>query len=115
MSENKGVLVICENSYGKLAPIAIEMLGAGSRLAQELGQDISAVIIGSGISELAPEAIAYGANKVYLVDDPLLKEYLTEPYLLAMEKVYSQALPSIILLGQNCNWAGFSSLVSFSL
>ena len=100
MSENKGVLVVCENSHGKLSPIAIELLGAGSRLAQELEQDISAVIVGSGISELAPEAIAYGANKVYMVDDPLLKEYLTEPYLLSMEKVFSQTLPSIILLGQ---------------
>jgi electron transfer flavoprotein alpha subunit len=100
MSENKGVLVVCEHRQGQLAPIAIELLGAGSRLAQQSGQDISAVVIGSGISGLASEAIAYGANKVYTVDDPSLKEYLTEPYLLSMEKVYNQALPSVILLGQ---------------
>lgn len=100
MSENKGVLVVCENSHGKLSSITIELLGAGSRLAQELGQDVNAVIIGSGISELGPEAIAYGANKVYVVDDPLLKEYLSEPYVLSIEKVFSQTRPSIILLGQ---------------
>jgi electron transfer flavoprotein alpha subunit len=100
MSENRGVLVVCEHSHGKLSPIAIELLGAGSRLAQQSGQDNSAVIMGSGISELASEAIAYGANKVYIVDDPSLKEYLTEPYLFAMEKVIKQTTPSVILLGQ---------------
>jgi electron transfer flavoprotein alpha subunit len=100
MGENKGVVVVCEHGHGQLSPIAIELLGAGSRLAQQLEQDISAVIIGSGVSELASEAIAYGANRVYTVDDPLLKEYLTEPYLLSMENVVNQTLPSIILLGQ---------------
>jgi electron transfer flavoprotein alpha subunit len=100
LSDNKGVLVVCENSHGKLSSITIELLGAGSRLAQELGQDINAVIIGSGISELGPEAIAYGANKVYVVDDPLLKDYLTEPYVLSIEKVFNQIRPSIIILGQ---------------
>jgi electron transfer flavoprotein alpha subunit len=100
MSENKGVLVVCEHAQGKLSPIAIELLGAGSRLAQQLGQDISAVIMGSGLAELAAEAVAFGANKVYTVDNPALKEYLTEPYLLATEKVIQQALPSVVLLGQ---------------
>jgi electron transfer flavoprotein alpha subunit len=115
MSENKGVLVVCENSQGKLSTIATELLGAGSRLAQQLGQDISAVIMGSGISGLASEAIAYGANRVYTVDDPLLKEYLTEPYLSAMEKVVSQALPSVILLGQTALGRDLAPWLAFRL
>lgn len=97
---NTGVLVHCELIEGKLAPISIELLGAGARLAKELGQELSAVIIGSNVAALAQEAIAYGAAKVYVVDDPLLKDYLTDSYLAVMDKVVKQAAPQILLLGQ---------------
>jgi electron transfer flavoprotein alpha subunit len=100
MSENKGVLVYCEVANGKLAPIATELLGAGSRLAHDLGQELSAVLVGSGIAGLAQEALAFGANKVFVMDDPLLKDYLTDSYLTVMEKIVKQAQPSIVLLGQ---------------
>ena len=115
MSENRGVLVHCEVTGGKLAPIATELLGAGSRLASELGQELSAVLIGSDISGLAQEAIAYGANKVYVVDDLSLKDYSTEPYLMVMEKVVQQALPAIILLGQTSSGRDLAPWLAFRL
>jgi caffeyl-CoA reductase-Etf complex subunit CarE len=98
--DNRGVLVSCEYAEGKLAPIAIEILGIGGKLAKDLGQELSAVLIGQNISEMAKEAIAYGANKVYVVDDPLLKDYLTDSYLGVIEKVIKQSQPQIVLLGQ---------------
>jgi electron transfer flavoprotein alpha subunit len=97
---NSGVLVHCEIVDGKLASIAAELLGIGSRLAKESGQDLSAVLIGNNISSLAQEAIAFGANKVFVVDDPILKNYLTDAYLMVMEKVIKQSMPQIVLLGQ---------------
>jgi electron transfer flavoprotein alpha subunit len=100
VADYKDVLVHCETAEGKLTSLATELLGAGSRLAHDLGEKLGAVIIGSGISGLAQEAIAFGADKVYLVDDPSLKDYLTEPYLLIMDKVVKQVMPQIILLGQ---------------
>jgi len=84
----------------KLAPIAAELLGAGSRLAHDMGQELSAVLVGSNVAAIAQEALAFGANKVYVVDDPLLKDYMTDSYLTAVEKVVKQTLPSVILLGQ---------------
>jgi electron transfer flavoprotein alpha subunit len=95
-----GVLVLCEISDGRLAPVATEALGAGSRLAAELGQELSAVLIGAGIGALAQEAIAYGATRVYVADAPALQDYSTEPYLQVMETVVRQASPAIVLLGQ---------------
>jgi electron transfer flavoprotein alpha subunit len=100
MSENTGVLVYCEVAGDRLAPIATELLGAGSRLASELGQELDAALIGSGIGPTAQEAISYGASRVYVVDSPDFKDYTTEPYLAAMEQVIRQAKPSVILLGQ---------------
>ncbi len=115
MSENKGVLVHCEVAEGKLAPIATELLGAGSQLAQELGQELSAVLIGSGVAGLAQEAIAYGANKVYVVDDPLLKDYLTDSYLAVMDNVIKQAAPSILLIGQTQTGRDLTPRLAFRL
>lgn len=100
MAEYRGVLVFCEVADGKLASIATELLGAGSKLAKELGEGLSAVLVGSGVSGLAQEAIAFGAEKVYVVDDLLLKDYQTDSYVLVMDKVVKQAMPQIVLMGQ---------------
>jgi caffeyl-CoA reductase-Etf complex subunit CarE len=98
--DNSGVLINCEYGEGKLAPITLELLGIGGKLAKELGQDLSAILIGQNVGDLAKEAVAYGANKVYVVDDPLLKDYLTDSYSGVMEKVIKLAQPQIVLLGQ---------------
>ncbi|MQY67351.1 MAG: electron transfer flavoprotein subunit alpha, partial [Dehalococcoidia bacterium] len=82
------------------ATIATELLGCGRKLADDLGQELAAVLVGSGLAELAKEAIAYGADKVYVVDDPQLKDYQTDSYLSVMEKVIGQAAPQILLMGQ---------------
>ena len=115
MSENTGVLVHCEITGGKLAPIATELLGAGSRLANELGQELSAVLIGNNIGALAQEAIAYGANKVYVIDNPSLQYYAIEPYSMVMEKIVQQVLPSVILLGQTSSGRDLAPWLAFRL
>jgi electron transfer flavoprotein alpha subunit len=115
VADYKGVLVHCEVADGKLAHIALELLGAGSRLAKELGQELSAVIIGSGVSGLAQEAIAYGADKVYISDEPVLKEYLTDSHLAVMQKVIQQAMPTIVLLGQTQTGRDLAPRLAFRL
>ena len=100
MAEYSGVMVQAEVAEGKLAAIATELLGCGRGLADNLGEELSAVIIGSGVSSLAQEAFAFGADKVYIVDDVLLQDYQTDAYVPVMEKVVRQAMPRILLVGQ---------------
>ena len=64
MSEYKGVMVYGEVVEGKLIAMATELLGCGRKMADELGQELSAVLIGGDVSNLAQEAIAFGADKV---------------------------------------------------
>jgi electron transfer flavoprotein alpha subunit len=113
MSENKDILIYGEAAGGKLTPLTIELLGAGNRLAAAEGGELSAVLIGG--SELAQEAVAYGAQKVYVVEDPILQEYSTEPYLIALEKVMRQAMPEIILLGQTAAGRDLAPWLAFHL
>ena len=114
MADN-GVLAYCEAGEGKLAAISTEILGAGRKLADELGAPLSAVLVGSGISALAKEAIAYGADKVYVVDNQLLKDYQTDSYLTATEKVAAEANPQIIIMGQTATGRDLAPRLAFRL
>jgi len=91
---SSGILVFSEIIEGKLASVTTELLGCGRKLATELGQGLSAVLAGSGVSSFTQEIISYGADKVYLTEDPLLADYQTETYLSVMEKVIKQADPN---------------------
>jgi electron transfer flavoprotein alpha subunit len=100
MADSKGIMIFIELVEGKLAPISRELLGAGRKLANELNEELSALVAGSGVSNVAAEAITFGADKVYVVDDPLLKDYRTDPYVAVVEKVAKQVNPKILLMGQ---------------
>jgi electron transfer flavoprotein alpha subunit len=108
-------MIFGEAAEGKLATITTELLGCGRKLAQDLGQELSAVLVGSGIGNLAKEAIAFGADKVYVVDDPLLKDYQTDTYLSVMEKVVGQAMPQVLLMGQTSIGRDLAPKLAFRL
>ena len=81
LEEYKGVYVFAQQVDNELSGIAFELLGKAKDLAKDLDTDVTAVLIGSEVKDLADELAAYGADKVIVVDDPELKEYRTEPYL----------------------------------
>ena len=115
MAEYSGVMVHAEVAEGKLAAMATELLGCGRGLADNLGEELSAVIIGSGVSGLAQEAFAFGADKVYIVDDVLLQDYQTDAHITVMEKVVRQAMPRILLLGQTSIGRDLAPRLAFRL
>lgn len=115
MSEYKGVMVYGEVIEGKLSALTTELLGCGRGLADELGEELSAVLIGEGISGVAGEAFAFGADKVYTIDDPALKNYQTDTNLQVMEKAVKEAMPRIILLGQSDSGRSLAPSLAFRL
>jgi len=108
-------MIYGEVTEGKLAAITTELLGCGRKLADDLGQELCAVLAGSDISSLAQEAIAFGADKVYAVDDPLLKDYQTDSYVLTLEKVAKQVMPQILILGQTSIGRDLAPRLAFRL
>ncbi len=115
MNQGKGILVHCEVSGGELSGIAKELLGIGSKLASDSGKELSAVMIGAGLNGAGQEAVAHGAQKVYVVDHPLLADYLTDHYLQAMERVVEAAGPEIVLLGQTTVGKDLTPQLAFKL
>lgn len=115
MADYKDIMVFAEVGEGKLASIAAELLGCGRRLANALGEKLSAVLAGAEVEDFAGEAIAYGADKVYVIADPLLKEYQTDPYLAVLEKVVRQATPRVLLFGQTSLGRDLAPRLAFRL
>jgi len=99
MDSHKGVLVCGEIAEGKLAPITLELLGVGRQLANELGEDLSTLLMGTKTGDLGQEAIAYGADKVYVAEDSLLDTYNSDAYTQVAADLCAKVLPSIMLLG----------------
>ena len=99
LEEYKGVYVFAQQVDNELSGIAFELLGKAKDLAKDLDTDVTAVLIGSEVKNLADELAAYGADKVIVVDDPELKEYRTEPYTHALASVINEYKPEIMLVG----------------
>ena len=115
MAEYKGVLVVGDVVEGKLAAITTELLGCGRKLADGLGEELAAVLLGSGVKGLAAEAVAFGADKVYVVDDPLLADYQADAYVAVMQNVVGQAAPRVLLMGQTSMGRDLAPRLAFRL
>lgn len=75
------------------------MLGGGRLLADKLGQELTAVVLGDKIAPLAKELAACGADRVYVADSPVLKYYRADAYALVLEDLIKQHKPSIFIVG----------------
>lgn len=95
----KGVFVFAQQVDNEIGNIAFELIGKGKELAKDLGTEVTAVLVGSGVKGLADRLAEYGADKVIVVDDPELKEYRTEPYTHAIASVIEEFKPEIFLIG----------------
>ncbi len=83
---SKNVWVFVELREGKIAPVVLELLGEGKKLAQGLEERLCAVVLSSGTDESIPEQLSqYGADVVYSVESPLLEHYTTDGYILIFE------------------------------
>ncbi len=115
MADNKGVMICGEVAEGKLAAITTELLGAGRKLADALGEELSAVLIGEKVSDVAEEAIRFGADKVYVIEGSVFKSYVTDSYAGALEKLCQQASPNILLMGHTAMGRDLAPRLAFKL
>ena len=95
----KDVYVFAEQREGVVQPVALELLGKARDLAAALGEKVVAILAGSRIEHKAQSLIEAGADKVIVIDEPELKEYLTEQYSQAVSQVINANRPNIVLFG----------------
>jgi electron transfer flavoprotein alpha subunit len=98
----KHVWVLIEQERGEVHPVSWELLGAGRTLADKLGVELAAVVLGppgEALKQAAAEAACYGADLAYIVASDLLASYRNEPYTRAMTDLVNTYKPEILLLG----------------
>lgn len=95
----QGVMIIAEERDGEIRKISYELVSEGRRLADTLGQPLTAVLLGSNIKEKAATLGHYGADKVLVADDPRLEKYTTDAYVSVIAELVKANDPAILLLG----------------
>ena len=98
-ADYKDVYVFIEQREGNVQSVALELLGKAKELAAALNEKVVALFPGYNISNQAQMLIEYGADKVICIDQPELKDYLTEQYKQALCQAIDEFKPSIVLLG----------------
>lgn len=101
LSSYKGIWVFIEiaddGKSQKVRPVGFELLTKGRELADQLGEELCAVIIGQGIVKYMAEISSYGADKIYAVNGPAYREYNTLAYANAMMTLIKKYNPSVVL------------------
>ncbi len=96
--QGRGVWVFAEQRDGVIAGVSFELLGAGRRLADMLGTELSAVLFGCSAADAA-ELIRWGADRVYHCDDPMLCSFNDEPWSGLLSGLIAEHKPEIVLAG----------------
>ena len=95
---SNGILVFIEHKAGTLNKTSLEAIAAGQKLAADLGQTASAVVLASAVEALAQEIAAYDLAKVIYADNAKLTDYTPDAYAAATEQVVRSADPQYVVM-----------------
>ncbi|WP_331494737.1 electron transfer flavoprotein subunit alpha/FixB family protein [Clostridioides difficile] len=99
LNDYNGVWVIGEQREGKINPVTIELIGEGRKLADQLGKELAVVIAGYEVEKEVKELLHYSADKVYYINDPLLKDFTTDGYAISIANLIERKKPEVVLVG----------------
>ncbi len=99
IEDYKGIFVFVEQIDGNIVNVSYELIGKAKELASVLETEVTAVLLGDKISDQCENLARYGADKVIVVDDSALKDYMTEPYTRALTAVVEEFKPEIMFYG----------------
>jgi len=116
-SAYKNVWVFIEHEQEKVSSVSFELLGQGRKLADDLGCQLCGMLLcdGGQAETFAKEAIAYGAEKVYVMESPLLKTYRTEPFAAGAVALVRKHKPEVVLFGATTQGRDFAGNVATTL
>lgn len=111
----QGVFAITEQRDGAFRKVSYEVVSEGRRIADGLGSDLTAAVLGSGVEGIAAELGKYGADKVVLADDAALAEYTTDAYTNVLADLIKAADPAVIIIGASVQGKDLSARLAARL
>lgn len=115
LQDYKGVWVFIEENDGIIASVSLELLGAGRKLADKRGVELAGILIGDNVKHLANTVFEYGADTLYVYDQPIFKHYRTETFMRALYECTQKYKPEIILFGATSTGKDLASAVATDL
>lgn len=112
---SRGIWVFAEQQNGKIHPVTLELLAKAQELKTHSDEQVTAVLLGSGVEKLARSLIAYGADQVIAAEHQALAEYSARPYQKAVAQLAEKYRPSIILYGATSQGRDLAPRVMVSL
>ena len=95
----KGIAVYLEHHHQDVHPVSFELIGKAKELAQKTHEPVFALLIGSKMSMIANQALAYGVDQVFVYDDEALETFNVERYARVVESFFKKYKNNVILLG----------------
>jgi len=111
----QGVFVICEQRDGAFRKITHEAISEARRLADQLNGEVTALVLGSGIADLAKEPGTFGADKILVADDAALVDYTTEAYTAVSAQAIKDVDPMVIITGASAQGKDLSARLAARL
>lgn len=111
----KGVMIVAEQRDGALRKISFELASTARKLADQTGDEVSAILLGAGVEGLAAELGKYGVDKVFVGDNAALEPYVTEAHAAAVAKIVKDNDPAILFLGASVQGKDLSARVAAKL
>ncbi len=99
MSKQKNVMVFIESRAGKIAEVSLELLGAATDLAEQLGVQVEAVAVGHNLTDELAVLGHHGCQRVYYTDDARLAHFTSIPYAKTVINTIKAHNPGIVLFG----------------
>jgi electron transfer flavoprotein alpha subunit len=94
-----GVLAVAEQTDGVFRKTTYEVLSAARRIADNLGGDLTALVLGSNMEDVAKDLGQYGADKIMVINNPALAEHVTDAHTNVIADVINQATPAVVVIG----------------
>jgi electron transfer flavoprotein alpha subunit len=111
----QGVFAITEQRDGELRKVSLEAVSEGRRVADGLGTDLTAVVLGTAVEGLAEGLKKYGPDKIWVADDPALADYTTDAYTNILADLIRSADPAVIILGASAQGKDLAGRLSARL
>ena len=115
LNEYKNMWVYIETECGKAKNVGYELLNVARPFADQKGCDLVAVVIGSGVENVARDALCYGADKVILIDSPEYEYYTTDAFVGALASMARKYKPEVLMIGATNNGRDLAPRVSCRL
>lgn len=115
LSQYNGVWVFGEQFHGEIAPVVLELIGAGRKLADARGSELSVVVLGNNLDKAAKQLAEYPVDKILLYEAPELADYDGERYSRVLTDIVREHKPEVMLAGATTQGRSFMSQVAIKV